>query len=306
MTENIIEIDHLNFSFNKYKKVLDDLSLHIPKGSIYGFLGQNGAGKSTTMRLITGLINQQNSSNIKLFGAPIESQIPYVFQKIGSIIETPTLYLHLSCLQNMEIIAQIKQADKTQIQDILKLVELDNVQNMKTKQFSLGMKQRLSIGMALLGNPELLILDEPVNGLDPQGIIDVRLLLKKINKEKGTTILISSHLLAEIEKTCTHVGIIHQGKVQFEGKLEDLKNNAQSQTIRIKTDKVEHHIAKLNAIDIAYTAFSDSELELNVISEASIPEVLKKIVLADIPVYSLIKTGGLEDWFMNLTQKDNG
>ena len=194
MNEYLIQTKDLNFQFNNKRKILENLSLNIPKGSIYGFLGPNGAGKSTTMRLITGLLNEQQNESIYLFGETLSKQLPQIFKRIGSIIETPTLYLHLSGYDNLKLIATIQEVSNSKIQEILELVELSKFQKQKAKQYSLGMKQRLAIGMALLNDPELLILDEPVNGLDPQGIIEVRQLLKKLNKEKGITIFISSHL----------------------------------------------------------------------------------------------------------------
>ncbi len=212
--ENIIETKNLNFQFNKHKKIIDDLSIHVPKGSIYGFLGPNGAGKSTTMRLLTGIIPDDTNA-IKLFSNTIESQQPQVFHRMGTLVESPALYLHLSGENNLKYMAKIRGISHEKIDEVLELVDLTHARKQKAKQYSLGMKQRLAIAMALLSEPELLLLDEPVNGLDPNGIIEIRKLLVKINQEKGITIFISSHLLSEIEKMCTHVGIIAKGKLKF-------------------------------------------------------------------------------------------
>jgi len=301
MNEYLIQTKDLNFQFNNKRKILENLSLNIPKGSIYGFLGPNGAGKSTTMRLITGLLNEQQNESIYLFGETLSKQLPQIFKRIGSIIETPTLYLHLSGYDNLKLIATIQEVSDSKIQEILELVELSKFQKQKAKQYSLGMKQRLAIGMALLNDPELLILDEPVNGLDPQGIIEVRQLLKKLNKEKGITIFISSHLLSEIEKTCTHVAIINQGKLLFEGSLADLGNKNKNITVDIILDEVEKYHSKLNGFEV--TQIDSKTLQFVLDNEKKIPELIQNLVQNDFQIYGVNKRGGLEDWFINLTDK---
>ncbi|MEO0046121.1 MAG: hypothetical protein RL705_1312, partial [Bacteroidota bacterium] len=178
MAEYIIQTESLNFEYSKHKKVLNNISINVPKGSIYGFLGPNGAGKSTTMRLLTGIIPEQGNA-IKLFEQPLQEQLPMVFSKIGSLVESPALYLHLSGIDNMKYIAKLRNIPENKIHETLELVDLTKDSNRKAKNYSLGMKQRLAIAMALLSEPELLLLDEPVNGLDPNGIIDIRKLLIK-------------------------------------------------------------------------------------------------------------------------------
>ncbi len=212
----IIQTDALDFQYAAGKKVLNGVSLHVPKGSIYGFLGPNGAGKSTTMMLLTGLIPQQGGA-IHLFGVPLQQQLPHVFTKVGALVEQPALYLHLSGINNLRYMARLRGIDEKKIPHALAQVGLTQDGRRRVRQYSLGMKQRLAIAMALLGEPELLILDEPVNGLDPHGMMEIRQLLVRLNKERGITVFISSHLLAEIEKMCTHIGVIHQGELKFEG-----------------------------------------------------------------------------------------
>lgn len=301
MNEIIIQTKNLNFKFNKKRKILDNLSLNIPKGSIYGFLGPNGAGKSTTMRLITGLINEQETESIFLFGKPLKKQLPEVFKKIGNIIESPTLYLHLNGYDNLKLIATIQNISENKIQEMLELVGLTKFQKQKTKQYSLGMKQRLSIAMALLNDPELLILDEPVNGLDPQGIIEMRELIKKINKDKGVTVLISSHLLSEIEKTCTHLAIIDQGKLTFEGTLEELSLKNKNITVQIVLDDVSKYEQKLKKFEVSI--INSKTLQFILSDENEIPELIENLVQNDFQIYEVNKRGALEDWFMNLTDK---
>ena len=207
MSAFAIETKQLSFSFHQGRKVVNELSLQVPQKSIYGFLGPNGAGKTTTIRLLTGML-LSNSDNIFINGLSLQKNIPKIFQDIGTLIETPSLYLHLTAKENLRIIVTMRGLNSKRIGEVLDIVGLGNVGDRKVKEYSLGMKQRLGIAMALLPDPQLLILDEPANGLDPSGIIHVRELLKRLNTEFGKTVFVSSHLLSEIEKTCTNIGII--------------------------------------------------------------------------------------------------
>ena len=221
METSIIQTTGLSFSFNSSGKTLDNVNLRVPQGSIYGFLGPNGAGKTTTLRLLLGLLRKQEGS-IEIFGKDFNHHRIEILKRLGSLIEQPSLYLHLTAKENLEIYRLIYSCDKNRIPAVLNTVGLENTGTKKAKQFSLGMKQRLSIAIALLHQPELLILDEPVNGLDPNGIIETRELIKKLNKEHNTTILVSSHILSEVERMATHVGIIHKGVMLFQGTLNEL------------------------------------------------------------------------------------
>lgn len=219
---SVIKTQSLSFSFSSGIKTLDDVNLDIPRGSIYGFLGPNGAGKTTTLRLLLGLLRNQQG-NIEIFQQNFSSHRIEILKRLGSLIEQPSLYGHLTARENLEIYRRIYRCTRQRVEDVLKLVGLESTGKKKAKQFSLGMKQRLSIAVALLHQPELLILDEPTNGLDPNGIIEVRELLKKLNKEHSTTVLVSSHILNEVERMATHVGIIHKGKILFQGTLPELQ-----------------------------------------------------------------------------------
>lgn len=216
-----IEIKNLSRSF-KGKAAVKNLSMHVPEGSIYGFIGQNGAGKSTTQKMICGLLNPDEGT-ISLYGKHgDDSQIR---SKIGVIIEAPALFPNSTAYENMMMQALnlgIQNPDN-KIKEILKLVGLSDTGNKKAKLFSLGMKQRLAIGQTLIGNPKLLILDEPTNGLDPQGIIEIRNTLKQINQERGITILISSHILEELSRIATHYGIIKNGEMIEEIDVNSLR-----------------------------------------------------------------------------------
>jgi lantibiotic transport system ATP-binding protein len=217
----IVKTTKLSYHYSKGVQTLFDINLNIEKGSIYGFLGPNGSGKTTTLSLLLGLLKNQKG-DIEIFGQSLDSNRTNILKKIGSLIETPSLYAHLTPLENLEVYRQVYGASKQRIGEVLEIVGLQDTGKKVVKKFSLGMKQRLSIALALLPSPELLILDEPSNGLDPAGIIELRELMKRLNKEQGTTIIISSHLLAEVEKMVSHVGIIFKGRMLFEGPLSEL------------------------------------------------------------------------------------
>lgn len=218
---NAIETKGLSHHFSPKNAILQDVNLAVPVGSIYGFLGPNGAGKTTTLRLLLGLLRRQQGS-IAIFGVPLERQRVQTLRRIGSSIESPSLYAHLTARENLAIWQTAFACPKRRIEEVLDLVGLAQAGAMRTGQFSLGMKQRLSIAIALLHEPELLILDEPTNGLDPQGIIEMRDLLRTLNRDRQITIVVSSHLLSEVERLITHVGIIHQGSLRFQGTLNEL------------------------------------------------------------------------------------
>ena len=222
MNNLIIKTTGLNYTFSNGFKTLQDVNLHVPQGSVYGFLGPNGAGKTTTLRLLLGLLKKQEGT-IEVFGEDLAKNRISILKRIGSLIEQPSLYGHLTAKENLEIYRKLNQVTKQRVAEVLHLVGLEDTGSKKAKQFSLGMKQRLSIAIALLHQPQLLILDEPTNGLDPNGIIETRELIKKLNVELGVTILVSSHILAEIEKMASHVGIIHKGKFLFQGTLQELQ-----------------------------------------------------------------------------------
>jgi len=299
MTEFIIQTKSLNFQYSKQRKVLDNVSLNIPKGSIYGFLGPNGAGKSTTMRLLTGILEEQEES-ISIFGKPLKNQLPKVFENIGSLVESPALYLHLSGYNNLKYIAKLRNIPESRIAEVLELVELTNDAKRKAKQYSLGMKQRLAIAMALLSEPQLLLLDEPVNGLDPNGIQDIRKLLVKLNREKGVTIFVSSHLLAEIEKMCTHIGIINNGKLQFEGTMQELSKKSGVCKIQLTLKEAAVWYEKLVAEFPDATLENENQITLELSSRELIPVFAKNLVERGAGIYEIKILDGLEEWFMTL------
>lgn len=264
--KKILEIKNLKKSYNG-KKVLDIDYLEIEESSIYGLIGKNGAGKSTIMKIILGLV-KKDEGTIKAFGYELNLKSQKDLNKnIGAIIENPSFYDHLTGYENLEIISSLKGIKKDEISKTLELVGLKNVEKKKTREYSLGMKQKLAIAMALIGKPKLLILDEPINGLDPQSIEEMRNLFKNIIKNTSTSILISSHILDEIEKIATHIGILKHGKLTYNGSLEEYRklhppfisistsdNKKAIELLDLDTDKIKGKkiiLGKLSNIDIA-------------------------------------------------------
>ena len=227
MNNTILEIKNLSKKSGSSYRV-KNLSMSIPKSCVYGFLGPNGAGKTTTLKMILGLI-KKDAGEIKLFGEDVSAKnLLSLLHKTGSLIENPGGYPHLSGLENMQIIAKLKGVNESEIEKALKTVRLYEQKDKKLGAYSLGMKQRLGIAMALLGDPKLLILDEPSNGLDPAGIMEIRNLITSLPKERGMTVLISSHLLNEIEQMADYVGIIHKGQMLYQGKLSELESTGEN------------------------------------------------------------------------------
>jgi len=224
----------------KYRKhhVVDHVNMHVKKGAIYGFIGLNGAGKSTCIRMITGLTNQ-SSGSIELFGVSDKKSMDKARKRIGTMIEMPGLYPNMTAEQNLEVIRMQRGIPGRKcIEKTLKKVGLTDTKKKKVATFSVGMKQRLGIAVALLSNPELLILDEPINGLDPVGVIEIRQLLEQLNQEYHVTVIISSHILTEVHQIATHYGIIHEGKLIEQCTKEEVEEKCQSH-LYLRVDNVE-------------------------------------------------------------------
>ena len=210
---------------------VDHVELHVPQGCVYGFIGPNGAGKSTTMKMLLGLIHP-TAGRVRLLGQELteKSRLP-LLRQTGSLIESPAGYLHLTAQENLEIVADLKGVPHKDIGRVLDIVHLTQDRNRRVGQYSLGMKQRLGIAMALLGSPKLLILDEPTNGLDPAGIQEMRALIRNMPAATGATVLISSHLLGEMEQMVEQVGIIDHGHILFEGPLTELQRHSRGNVV---------------------------------------------------------------------------
>ena len=234
--KNMIETKNLTKTYKAFTAV-DHVSLHIKKGSIYGFLGPNGAGKSTTMKMLLGL-TAPTDGEFQIDNLTFPNDRVQILKKIGSFIESPSFYQNLTGKENLDIIRRILDLPASSVDEALELVGLSEFGNRLAKKYSLGMKQRLALGVALLGEPEFLILDEPVNGLDPTGIIELRELLKKLVKEREVTILISSHILSELHQLATCYGFLHKGELLKQISTEEL-NEECKRHICLRTDNIQ-------------------------------------------------------------------
>lgn len=217
---NIIETKKLSFSYGK-QQVLKCVDLKVPENSIFGFLGVNGAGKSTTIRMLLGLIRAPEDT-VFLFGKEFTKNRTELLTRTGALVDFPSFYDHLSARQNLRVITKLAGLPPSRIDEVLALIGLESAADKKVGTYSAGMKQRMGLAIALVNDPTLLILDEPVNGLDPLGIIGLRDLLTRLQRDHGKTILLSSHILNELEKIATHIAVLHRGELRFQGTKEDL------------------------------------------------------------------------------------
>lgn len=303
-----VETNGLTYSFRagfakrtgSVTPVLHNICLQVPKGSIYGFLGQNGAGKTTTLRLILGLLRRQQGS-ITILGKSFEENRIAILRDIGSLIESPSLYAHLTAAENLTIFQKIHQVPIKRIGEVLDLVGLVGTGKKKAGQFSLGMKQRLGLAIALLNNPTLLILDEPTNGLDPNGMIEMRELLKHLHREQGISILISSHLLAEIERLVTHVGIIHKGELVFQGTLPELMmRRDQNSALVLETSDKQSTMRLLEHMHLS-PVLEANAVVLPFLPKEIVADVARTLVQNNISVYGIARRNDdLETIFMNV------
>jgi lantibiotic transport system ATP-binding protein len=295
-----LETKNLTYHFSAKEKVLDEIQLQVPNGSIYGFLGPNGAGKTTTLRLVLGLLKRQQGE-ISVFGKPFDAHRIDILQKIGSLIETPSIYSHLTAMENLSLLQKIYRCPKARLQEVLNLVGLPDTGNKKAGQFSLGMKQRLSIAIALLNRPSLLVLDEPTNGLDPNGIIEMRELLRHLNQTEGITIVISSHLLSEIEKLVTHIGIINKGKLMFQGALAELVNKQTTSSYTVIETDNEGGTLEILKSEQLQAKVNNGKIILPVMEKQNLALLNQQLVKQGIAVYemSTIKKD-LESIFIDL------
>lgn len=249
-----IESENLTKNYGDFTGV-DSLNIRVPKGKVYGFLGRNGSGKTTTIRLIMGLI-KPNSGNVKIFGKTVSRENTDYLRDIGAIIETPGFYNNLSAYENLEITCELFKYDKKAINETLDIVGLSNIDDRSVGKFSLGMKQRLGIANALIYSPKILILDEPTNGLDPMGIIEMRKLIRNLSKTMGITILVSSHLLSEIQLIADYIGIINEGKLIKEGNIKTIDITEQNYLV-LETDNYEKTMNILSNLNFKFKKEND-------------------------------------------------
>ncbi|MFY7965313.1 MAG: ABC transporter ATP-binding protein [Chitinophagaceae bacterium] len=299
--QEIIKVNSLCKTFGKLNAV-NDLSFTVNQGDVYGFLGQNGAGKSTTIRMLLTLI-APSSGTIELFGKPLSSNRKEILSQIGAMIERPDLYKYLSAYDNLKIFAKLSGIKVTEqlLMNQLEIVGLANRAKDKVKGFSQGMKQRLGIAIALIHNPSLVILDEPTNGLDPQGIADIRNLIKNLSVEQNKTVVVSSHLLSEIEQIATRILIIDKGKKIIEGTKQELLDPNQT-VVEIETtdnNKCYQLLSKSNWSN-HLQPFTNNIISLT-LHKNQIPELHRNLVAMDIDIYSLQQRHSLEDYFLKVT-----
>jgi ABC-type multidrug transport system ATPase subunit len=296
----IIEVTGLSKSFGEIKAV-DDLSFSVKEGEIYGFLGQNGAGKSTTIRMLLTLI-QPSSGTINISGKNLLQHPKAVLRETGAIIEKPDFYKYLTGLENISMMAKLSGVKRTK-KELLRQLErvglLDRAGS-RVKTFSQGMRQRLGIACALVHDPQLVILDEPTNGLDPQGIADVRNLILSLSKEEGKTVVVSSHLLSEIEVLADSMLIIDRGKKVVEGKVQELLN-PEDTVVEIETVDDERAKAFLGSTQWAGSMQREDRALLLKMHRAEVPQLTSALVTAGIGIYTIRSKHSLEDYFLSLT-----
>jgi len=283
--------------------VLNGIDLKVPAGSIFGFLGPNGAGKSTTIKTLLGLL-QVSEGMVELFGKELSRNKVEILSGVGAIVETPSLYEHLSARNNLEITRRLRQLPKTRIDEVLQIVGLTEDAHRQVKKFSTGMKQRLTLAIALLGQPELLILDEPINGLDPSGIIEIRNLLTRLNRENGCTIFLSSHILDEIERICTDVAVISKGTILYQGTMQGLLQRYHQQRVRIETGNPAEAMKVLGKENCT---IEGHYLFVRINSRNDIPLIVNKLVMSNSVIYS-VRTdhSDLESSFLEVLQEGGG
>lgn len=302
-TQNLVETHNLTKEYGKVRCV-DSVNMQVPSGTVYGFLGPNGAGKSTTLKMILGLA-KPTAGDITLFGTPVnERNRIKLLKQSGSLIESPSYYGHLTGEENLQIIQTLKGCSEKDIDKVLKIVRLEDARKKLVNHYSLGMKQRLGLAAALLGFPKLLILDEPTNGLDPAGIQEMRELICTLPSEYGITVIVSSHLLSEIDQMADHVGIIRKGGLVYQNTLESLHSHAKQQiALRVSHPAIALDLLRQDGITAAQEA---DYLLLPMMDDAYVANLCKQLVSQNISLYRIEKREkSLEDIFLSLTGKES-
>lgn len=298
MGEHVIETHGICRCFGGVKAV-DSVSLRVPHGSVYGFLGPNGAGKTTTIRMLLGLI-RPDAGDISLFGRSLKDNRLSVLHNVGSLVESPSLYPHLTGRENLEVIRRMVGGKRASIDRALTIVRMEDAACRLVREYSFGMRQRLGLAVALLGDPELLILDEPTNGLDPAGIHEMRELICGLPGE-GMTVFLSSHLLSEVEQMATHIGIINAGQMVFQGLRDELRTRYQDHAT-VTTDRVEASRQLLMQQGWLPACLENGGLRVPIHGPADVAKINADLVQAGHQVYQLNLTQpSLEDIFLSLT-----
>jgi ABC-type multidrug transport system ATPase subunit len=301
MDKFIIETNDLTRRFGSVKAV-DGVSLRVPPGSIYGFLGPNGAGKTTTIRMLLGLI-RPNAGEVSLFGRSLSEQRLELLRRVGSLVESPSLYPHLTGWENLELIRRMVGGKPSEIEHALAVVRMEDAAHRLVREYSLGMRQRLGLAVALYGQPELLILDEPTNGLDPAGIHEMRELICSLPHE-GLTVFLSSHLLSEVDQMATRIGIIHAGRLIFQGIPDELRARYQDYAT-VTTDRLEASRQLLLHSGWQAAHLENHHLTVPVNGPSDLALINTQLVHAGHQVYHLnLAQPSLEDIFLTLTTEE--
>ncbi|EJL20648.1 ABC transporter ATP-binding protein [Brevibacillus sp. BC25] len=281
---------------------VERVNLSVGEGEVYGFLGPNGAGKSTTLKMLLGLVKPTDGS-VSIFGKDFSRNRLEILSQTGSLIEAPSYYGHLTGLENMRVMQRLRDVPNKHVEKALQIVRLEKQQNKKVDQYSLGMKQRLGIAMALLHFPKLVILDEPTNGLDPAGIGEIRELIQSLPHQYGMTVLLSSHLLSEIEQVATSIGIIHGGKLLFQGSKEQLQRNSQPH-VWMKTQDNEKARKVLQDMEFS-PSLQDGYLVMEGMGDKEVAQTNRALIMAGLDVYRIEEhKKSLESIFLSLTGKE--
>lgn len=299
---SIISTNHLSKRYGSVLRV-NDLSLRVPEGCIYGFLGPNGAGKSTTLKMILGLV-RPTGGDIAVFGEPLTRRNRLtILKQVGSLIESPSYYGHLSGEENLRIVQTMRGVPEKNIREVLEIVRLTDAKDKRAAHYSLGMKQRLGLAAALLGYPRLLILDEPTNGLDPAGIQEMRELIKELPHRFGMTVVVSSHLLSEVDQMADHVGIIREGELVFQDSLAALHSRSKHH-LALRTTDNERALALLSARRLEVSEDEDGWLVLPLLNDETTAALAELLVTQRIGLLRLEeRQKSLEDIFLELTGK---
>lgn len=297
---NVLEVIDVKKKIGK-REIIRGVSFSIKEGEIFGFLGPNGAGKTTTIRMIVDLIHP-DSGEIKILGYDIKKNREKALESVGAVVENPELYGYLSGMENIMQIARIKGISKSDVNEVIKLVGLEKRINDKVKRYSLGMKQRLGLAVALLGKPKLLILDEPTNGLDPSGIMDFREIVKRAAKERNMSVFVSSHILGEIQQLCDRVAFINDGVIQAVECINE-QFGTKTQTLILRTNNNEEVLKLLENIEYVNNAKIVEESITIVMDEGTTPKLIKELVSKDVDINEIFKKHEkLEQRYMELVE----
>lgn len=299
---NAIETRQLDFAFSAEQRILTGVALEVPEGAVYGILGVNGAGKTTLMKVVTGLLKPQRGE-VFLLGHPVGTELS-VFNALGTLLEGPHLYSHLSGRQNLRVFSVYRGIPDSKVERVLEIVGLQSAADRLVRTYSTGMRQRLGIALALLPDPDLLILDEPTNGLDPQGIAEIRRLIQRLHRNEGKTVFVSSHILSEVEQVCTHVGILHRGQLHFQGTIAALREDFPARRrMALETGESKRAARLLRSRSVPASISEGGWVELEVKSREDINGLIDLLRQNGISIYQLrLREDRLEDYFLKILE----